>query len=134
MASSSRMFCGVSSTTKTFGLTWELTPPTDPRRSNALIGEPLHPYRLLQVPVHPRQPDVHEDHVGHMLLRGHPSRPSGRVNRNVLPVPGSLSTHRRPPCSSMNCRESVSPSPVPSRLPGEEPRACWNSSKIRSRS
>ena len=38
----------------------------------------------------------------------------GRVKRNVLPWPGSLSTQRRPPCSSTSLRESGSPSPVPS--------------------
>src|SRR6266576_231019 len=56
----------------------------------------------------------------------------GRVKRNVLPLPGSLSTQRRPPCSSTSRRESGRPRPVPSAcLPS---LACSNSSKIVSRS
>ena len=39
---------------------------------------------------------------------------SGKVNVNVEPTPGSLSTPMRPPWSSMNFRASASPSPVPS--------------------
>src|SRR5215468_2186338 len=36
----------------------------------------------------------------------------GSVNVNVDPLPTSLSTQIRPPWSSMNFRESASPSPV----------------------
>src|SRR5215472_14698553 len=53
---------------------------------------------------------------------------AGRVKRNVLPCPGSLSTQRRPPWSSTSLRERGSPSPVPSAfLPSV---VCSNSSKI----
>src|ERR1700694_584060 len=57
-------------------------------------------------------------------------RLAGSRKLNVLPFPGSLSNQRRPPCSSMNCRESARPRPVPScrcDLP-----TCTNSSKIRA--
>jgi hypothetical protein len=37
---------------------------------------------------------------------------TGSVNVNVEPWPGSLLTQIRPPCSSMNLRDSARPSPV----------------------
>src|SRR5436309_1354661 len=43
-----------------------------------------------------------------------PHRRSGRVKVNVEPTPTVLATQIRPPWSSMNFRESASPSPVPS--------------------
>src|SRR5207245_7424252 len=45
---------------------------------------------------------------------GHSSRRIGIVNPNVAPAPTWLLTQILPPCSSMNFRHKVSPSPVPS--------------------
>jgi len=42
--------------------------------------------------------------------------PKGMVNENVLPRPGSLSTHMRPPIRSTSPRLMVRPSPVPPYL------------------
>ena len=42
---------------------------------------------------------------------------AGRVNVNVLPRPGSLSSQIRPPCSSTSRLDSAKPRPVPSMLP-----------------
>src|SRR5439155_3716184 len=86
--------------------------------------------RLKHVPKQLHVPCVvldHEDLVASHRYAGGP----GRVNTNVLPFPGSLSTQIRPPCSSTRRFESASPSPVPSpcSLPAA---ACWNSSKIRA--
>src|SRR4029450_12434819 len=43
-------------------------------------------------------------------------RLSGMVNEKVEPLPGSLSSQVRPPCSSTKRLLSPSPSPVPSGL------------------
>src|SRR5262249_17236343 len=43
----------------------------------------------------------------------------GDVNVNVELIPTSLFTQMRPPCSSMNFRDSAKPSPVPSTLRSE---------------
>src|SRR5215831_1609247 len=61
----------------------------------------------------------------------HSPWPTGRVNVNVDPSPDWLVTQIRPPCSSMNFRESASPSPVPSTFLSAVP-TCRNSSKIAS--
>src|SRR4029077_598633 len=64
-------------------------------------------------------------------LAGHrQTDPAGSVNTKVLPLPSSLSTQMRPPCSSTNRFESASPRPVPSRC-SMPVSVCWNSSKIR---
>ena len=53
---------------------------------------------------------------------------SSNVNVKVEPTPTWLSTHIRPPCSSTNLLDSVSPRPVPSTLLSAVPT--WrNSSK-----
>ena len=58
-------------------------------------------------------------------------RRTGSVNVNVEPCPTPLFTQIRPPCSSMNLRESASPSPVPSTFFSAVPT--WrNSSKTAS--
>src|SRR5262249_10528950 len=77
-------------------------------------------------------------------LRPPPSRPStrprlydpltilnGSVNVNVDPTPTWLFTQIRPPCSSMNFRDSASPSPVPSTFLAAIP-TCRNSSNTAS--
>ena len=58
-------------------------------------------------------------------------RLAGSVNTNVLPLPSSLSTQIRPPCSSTSRFDSARPRPVPSRCSAPA-SVCWNSSKMRS--
>src|SRR6185436_6951396 len=60
--------------------------------------------------------------VGHVF--------TGSVNVKTEPRPTSLFTPRVPPCSSTNFRVSVSPRPVPSRLPAWSGPAWRNSSKM----
>ena len=55
------------------------------------------------------------DHEDLLACHGYAGR-AGRVNTNVLPLPSSLSTQIRPPCSSTRRFDSASPRPVPSRL------------------
>src|SRR5215831_17909194 len=57
-------------------------------------------------------------------------QPYRDVKRNVLPFPGSLSTHIRPPIFSTRRREMGSPSPVPPYCRAVDPSACTNGSKI----
>src|ERR671936_312515 len=95
------------------------------RLEGAEAGELEHVAR--QLPVVRVVVDDEDDLPGH-----HASCRTGRVKRNVLPRPTSLSTQSRPPCSSTSFRESGRPRPVPSaRLPSE---VCSNSSKIVSNS
>ena len=61
----------------------------------------------------------------------HFSRRTGSVNVNVEPTPTALVTQIFPPWSSMNFRESASPSPVPSTFLSAVP-TCRNSSKTAS--
>src|SRR6266849_3079011 len=56
---------------------------------------------------------------------------TGSVKVKVEPFPSSLSTQIRPPWSSMNFRESASPSPVPSTFLSAVP-TFRNSSKTAS--
>ena len=118
------------------------------------------PERLATVDV--RQLDVHEDEVGHVLVRQldcvltrgrlesavaacledvseqlhvllvvlddedelvgqRSAHPPGSVNTKVLPLPSSLSTQIRPPCSSTSRFESARPRPVPSAAPRPPP-------------
>ena len=51
------------------------------------------------------------------------------VKWNVLPLPASLSTQRRPPISCTSCDEMVRPSPVPPYVRVVEPSACVKASK-----
>ena len=51
------------------------------------------------------------------------------VKWNVLPLPASLSTQRRPPISCTSCDEMVRPSPVPPYVRVMEPSACVKASK-----
>ena len=52
------------------------------------------------------------------------------VKWNVLPRLGSLSTQIRPPISSTNCDEIVSPNPVPPNFRVVDPSACSNGRKM----
>src|SRR5262245_9007060 len=95
------------------------------RLERAEAGELEHVAR--QPPVVLVVVDDEDDLPGH-----HASCRTGRVKRNVLPRPTSLSTQRRPLWSSTSLRDRGSPSPVPSAfLPS---LVCSNSSKIVSRS
>src|SRR5262249_51450784 len=60
-------------------------------------------------------------------LAGHAR--SGRVKVNVDPLPISLVSQIRPPCSSTNFLASVRPSPVPSRFRAASVPTWRNSSK-----
>src|SRR5439155_20659999 len=84
----------------------------------------------------PREPTISfvvvDDQDEQPAVLAHAATVAGRVKWNVLPRPSSLWTQRRPPWSSTNRLLSVSPSPVPSRVPPGGSTACWNSSKIRS--
>ena len=53
------------------------------------------------------------DAPGQQVVRDADRQTVGRRMRNVLPEPGVLSTHRRPPCSSTRPRAIASPRPVP---------------------
>ena len=55
---------------------------------------------------------------------------SDTVKWNVLPIPGSLSTHTRPPINSTSVDEIVSPRPVPPKRRVVEPSAWRNASKM----
>src|SRR5439155_18774700 len=80
------------------------------------------------------QPDrARRPSLQRVLHRGAPiATRTGSVNVKVLPLPGSLSTQIRPPCSSTKRFANDRPSPVPSRERSDCRRACWNSSKIRT--
>lgn len=45
-----------------------------------------------------------------------PSRTTGSVNENVLPLPGSLFTQMRPPWASTNTLVIYNPNPMPSTV------------------
>ncbi len=58
--------------------------------------------------------------------------PKGTVNVKRLPLPGSLSSQMRPPCSSTSRFVIGKPNPVPSRIPLVVSTTWWNLSKIDS--
>src|SRR5262245_59476507 len=59
---------------------------------------------------------------------------TGSVKMKRDPLPGSDSTHIRPPCISTIRRAMANPSPVPPLVRVVELSACWNSSNILTRS
>ena len=65
-------------------------------------------------------------------LTAHQGDPTGIVNANVLPLPGSLFNHMSPPCNSRSLFVRLNPSPVPSEcMLGVSP-TCSKGAKMRS--
>src|SRR5262249_6303911 len=95
------------------------------------------------IALRPKQ-ELSQAAIHHVVLHqqdfcaGHLSPPQslraiGSVKKNRLPLPGSLSTQRLPPCISTNFLASAKPRPVPSGLSAlPSLLTCWNSRKIRS--
>jgi hypothetical protein len=96
------------------------------RNQSSLRDRPCDPRRHGRVRLDPRR----LRRPGRRALRAARYR-RGRLKVKVEPLPGSLSSQSRPPCSSMNLREIASPRPVPSIRAALAP-TCRNSSNTAS--
>src|SRR5262249_37606703 len=103
-----------------------------PRLTKRHRGPSASPVSLLRAPQRGAQETGEQRQKANWrLLSGLAGRSyalrTGIVKVNVEPTPSSLLTQIRPPCSSTNFRQRVSPNPVPSTFLSAVP-TCRNSS------